>query len=348
MATESSGAFEGGVSKYHHAGRVYQLRGPHRADVPRHRLCCQDATGKEPGSAGYGERKFAIGREREAETQKQAEQKRKATEARQAKKKKKAGGGGGGGVTTVTQPQAENWSETQRVCNIKVIRACIYRVETDRSTDRTIKEHMSKLREQCIAMMWHLADNKATASLHHSYVSEFRKVARDKSCPNLEGFLASLVNPNDAQQKENRKFFGCGSMPRDRVESFRDFYCVGCGSFQHLFLNPNTGTPCGHGQWAAEQKRYWNIKKPTPTATVCISITEEVVSQLDARRGEICSGTALCAGLLKKVHTTMNFLHTLATRSECRRHNEHTRSTKWYRRYRWRGPSTPTYWPTTL
>ena len=94
VATESSGAFEGGVSKYHHAGRVYQLRGPHRADVPRHRLCCQDATGKEPGSAGYGERKFAIGREREAETQKQAEQKRKATEARQAKKKKKAGGGG--------------------------------------------------------------------------------------------------------------------------------------------------------------------------------------------------------------------------------------------------------------
>ena len=49
---------------------------------------------------------------------------------------------------------------------------------------------MNKLKEQCVTMMLNLTDDKATAELHAGYVNEFKQVARAKSCPKLEKFLA--------------------------------------------------------------------------------------------------------------------------------------------------------------
>ena len=127
------------------------------------------------------------------------------------------------------------------------------------------------LKEQCIMIVMEPAKaqaDKTTVSQHLGWVDEFRQAARSKACTKLEAYLTSLRSPNAAQKKTNEKFYGVQALEPNRVEAFRSFGCMGCGTSIHLFLNSNSGKHCEHAHLKSQTK-YWNSrpKRVTPFVT---------------------------------------------------------------------------------
>eukprot|EP01046_Picozoa_sp_COSAG06_P028683 COSAG06_NODE_2603_length_6593_cov_14.090699_3_plen_96_part_00 len=73
----------------------------------------------------------------------------------------------------------------------------------------------------------------------------------------LEKFLSQLVKPTLAQKAVNVKHYGSQMMSADRVEAFRNFGCMGCGSSQHLVYLADhdhrslTWSRCSHSRHSA-------------------------------------------------------------------------------------------------
>jgi hypothetical protein len=233
-----------------------------------------DPDGRRPNSPGYGTRQtkkeIEEEKQRKAAAKQQSHEKRQAREKAASDKKKQSGGGGGNGVNTVNQPRT-GLSPNQRTTNIRILRQCVFEVASCDSSSQTLKKNMNRLKEQCIMIVMEPAKaqaDKTTVNQHVSWVDEFRQVARSKTCPKLETYLSSLRSPNAAQKKINEKYFGVQSFAADRVEAFRTFGCMGCGTSLHLFLNPNSGKHCEHAHLESQTK-YWKSrpKRVTPLVT---------------------------------------------------------------------------------
>ena len=91
---------------------------------------------------------------------------------------------------------------------------------------------------------------------YRSLASEKPSAPPPQACPKLETYLSSLKSPNAAQKKINEKFYGVQSLQPDRVEAFRSFGCMGCGTSLHLFLNSSSGKHCEHAHLKSQTK-YW-------------------------------------------------------------------------------------------
>ena len=240
-----------------------------------------DPDGIEPGQLGYGlhlsDKKLTALKEAEKKKKTEAAAKKRAKDA-EMKRQRQAGGvnavNGGAAPTRQAGGGAarESLNDEQRVLNIKMLRACVKQVMEDARVPGTEQGKMRQLLEHSVALVRLAADSPAQATKHLELAEAFRRIARDKSSPALEGFLKSLSKPNAEQKTRNRKWFGCDEIPRGNVEQLRTFGCVGCGSMQHLYLNHKSGRRCTNAA-CAKQKAYWDAREATPTPNVSAEST---------------------------------------------------------------------------